>query len=90
MSQQQDHLISGTLNVQHSVEVPEHEGSGADLAHLNQNSVSHVGGGYADERRSGQEYVIPEEEEHEEEAATLDVDADYRRTPKRVSKENQN
>jgi len=70
--------------------VPEHGGSGADLTHLNQNSVSHVSKGYADERRSGQEYVIPEEEEHEEEAATLDVDADYQQTPKRASKENQN
>jgi hypothetical protein len=74
--------------------VPEHGGSGADLTHLNQNSVnskvSHVGGGFADEQRSGQEYVIPEEEEHEEEAATLDVDADYHQTPKREHKENQN
>jgi hypothetical protein len=64
--------------------VPDHGGSGADLAHLNQNSVSHVGGGFADEQRSGQEYVIPEEEEHEEEAATLDVDADYHQTPRRA------
>ena len=70
--------------------MPEHGGSGADLTHLNQNSVSHVGGGFADEQRSGQEYVIPEEEEHEEEAATLDVDADYQQTPKREHKENQN
>lgn len=68
-------MISGTLNFQHSVEVPEHGGiSSNDLANLNQNSVSHADGALGDEQPK--KYVIPEEEEAEEEADTLDVGAD--------------